>query len=151
MRGAAWESALPVAAAWLAAVLLAAALGSIVQSQYNLAALRELGVPVPPRLALETTLADLAGFAPRYGLLVGAGFIVALPLAGWLGRRWPGGRGLLYGLAGALAVALIPLTMTALMGISGIAASRFPGAVFWMSAGGALGALLFAALLRRRA
>ncbi|MBC7939804.1 MAG: PQQ-dependent sugar dehydrogenase, partial [Chitinophagaceae bacterium] len=73
---------LALGAGWL----LAAAWGSVVQTQFNLQALVALGVPVPPGLRALTTLQDLAGFAPVYAGILAAGWIPALGLAAWLAR-----------------------------------------------------------------
>ncbi|MBC7939646.1 MAG: hypothetical protein H7Z19_07760, partial [Chitinophagaceae bacterium] len=80
-----WLRHLPaLAAGWL----LAAAWGSVVQTQFNLQALVALGVPVPPGLRALTTLQDLAGFAPVYAGILAAGWLPALGLAAGLARRW---------------------------------------------------------------
>jgi len=75
-----------------AGLLLAAAWGSVVQTQFNLQALVLLGVPVPPGLRAMTTLQDLAGFAPVYAGIIAAGWLPALGLAAWLARRRPAWR-----------------------------------------------------------
>ncbi|MFU8821312.1 MAG: hypothetical protein ACNA8G_07100 [Gammaproteobacteria bacterium] len=53
-----------IALAWLGATLVTAATGSIIQTQFNLAAIKATGAPVPFDLRLQTTLQDLVGFAP---------------------------------------------------------------------------------------
>lgn len=131
--------------AWLMATLLAAALGSVIQTQFNLAAIARLGAPVPPALRLQTTLQDLAGFAPVLAAVVGAGFMVALPVAAWLVRRLRR-RALLYTLAGAAAVATAILLMNALLPITAIAATRSVAGFLALSACGALGGWTFSRL-----
>jgi hypothetical protein len=79
--------------------LLAAAWGSIVQTQFNLQALTDLGVPVPASLRIQTTLQDLAGFAPVYAGILAAGWLPAFAIAAWLARRRPAWRGYLITLA----------------------------------------------------
>ena len=76
------------------ALLVGVVLGSIVQTQFNLAALQALGVEMPPGERIATTLHDLASFAPLYAVLFSVGFVVsqtaAALLSGWLGGRFLG-------------------------------------------------------------
>ena len=76
--------------------LLAAALGSVVQTQFNLQALVELGVLMPLDLRALTTLQDLVGFAPVYAGILAAGWLPALGLAARLTQRWPAARSTLF-------------------------------------------------------
>lgn len=131
--------------AWLAATLLTAAFGSVVQTQFNLAGITALGVPVPLALRLQTTAQDLAGFAPMLAAVVGAGFLVALPVAAWWVRRLQR-RAFLYTLAGAAAVAVAILLMNALLPVTAIAATRSPGGFLALTACGALGGCTFSRL-----
>lgn len=119
--------------AWLAAVLCATVLGSLVQTQRALAAIADMGVPVPFGLRLQTSAQDLLGFGPLWGGVVAAGFLIALPVAGLLARWRPGWRGLLFPLAGAVALVAALLLMRQLMGLMPVAGAR-----------GDLGLLLFA-------
>lgn len=74
------------------ALLVGVVLGSVVQTQFNLAALQALGVEIPPGQRVATTLHDLASFAPLYAVLFSVGFVVsqtvAVQLSGWLGGRF---------------------------------------------------------------
>ena len=131
----------PLAAAWL----LAAAWGSVVQTQFNLQALVALGVDVPPGLRALTTLQDLAGFAPVYAGILAAGWLPALGLAAWLARRQPAwrtalltsaaGLGMMAAVRAVDAVAPMPVFIDATRG--------WPG-LLTMAAGAALGGLLYA-------
>ncbi|MGH8481222.1 MAG: hypothetical protein ACRES8_02035, partial [Nevskiaceae bacterium] len=107
--------ALKLIAAWLAAVAATAVLGSVVQTQFNLAELQALGVPVTAGARLGTTARDLAGFGPLFGALVAIAFLIAFVVTGLL-RRWlVRGRAALYALAGAVAVMAMLAIMTALL------------------------------------
>lgn len=130
--------------AWVVAVVVSAALGSIIQTQFNLAMIQQLGAPIPFGIRLETTLHDLLNFAPTYALLVAAGFLVALPVSGLLTRAWSSGRAVLHALAGGAAVAAALLVMNALLPATVIGAARFPSGIAALSLAGALGGLLFA-------
>lgn len=110
---------------WLAAVLATTVLGSIVQTQFNLAALLAMGQPIAFDQRLKTTLLDLVRFAPLFAGIVAAGFLFALPLASWLRRR-RAGRSWLAPLAGAVALLVALLLMRWLVGLTPIAAARTP-------------------------
>lgn len=135
---------LRTAVAWFAAVLVTAAAGSVVQTQFNLAMIQRLGAPVPLTDRVETTLHDLVGFAPTYALLVAAGFLIALPVSGLLARFWPAGRMVLHALAGGTAIVGALLMMNALLPVTVIGAARFPSGVATLALSGMLGGLLFA-------
>ncbi|MFU8896105.1 MAG: hypothetical protein ACNA8J_06935 [Gammaproteobacteria bacterium] len=133
---------------WLAATLVTAVAGSIIQTQFNLAAITALGVPVPPALRLQTTLQDLVGFAPMLAAIAGAGLLVALPVAAWLARHLQR-RTLLYALAGATAIATAILLMNALLPITAIGATRSLAGFLALAACGALGGWTFSRLAPR--
>jgi len=136
--------------AWLLAASVTGAIGSLVQTQFNLAAVASLDGPVPFHLRIETTMLDLAGFAPALALIVAVGFAIAFPVAAWLARRWRLGsvpRLLLYALAGATAVATPIFLMNHLLSMAPIAATRDTAGLLLLCSGGALGGSLFAALV----
>lgn len=132
------------------AVLLASVMGTVLQTQFNLANLQALGAPMPLGVRVQTTCLDLLGFSPTFAVLVILGFIFALPAASLLARLWPMGRWLLFTLAGALAVLAAMALANALLPMPTlIGANRtFAGTVGLMACG-SLGALLFAVLMRR--
>jgi hypothetical protein len=136
--------------AWLAAVVVTAGTGSILQTQFNLAAIAALGAPVPLGVRLQTTLQDLAGFGPLMVLITACGFALAFPVAAWLARRRPGWSALLYTLAGGTALAIAILLMNALLPMTLIGATRWLGGILALVAAGALGGRVFALLLPAR-
>lgn len=89
---------------FLLAVLIAVVLGTIVQTQVNLADLSAMGVPVPLDVRLQTTAKDLLGFTPLMTILVGASFLIALPAAELVSRVLKPMRVLVYFLAGAVGI-----------------------------------------------
>ncbi|WP_376695379.1 hypothetical protein [Wenzhouxiangella sp. EGI_FJ10305] len=129
--------------AWLAAVLVTAALGSIVQTQINLARIAELGVSVSLSERLETTLADLFGFAPLWAIIVAAGLLVALLVADGISRRWPFSTTGLHVLAGFLAPVVALLVMDAMLPVTAIAAARTWSGVFLIGLPGAVGGWIY--------
>jgi len=135
---------------FLLAVLLASALGSVLQTQFNLANLQALGAPMSLSVRLHTTGLDLLGFSPTFAVLVLLGFVFALPSASLLARSWPGGRWLLFALAGALAVLAAMALANALLPMPTlIGANRSLAGTLGLMACGSLGTLLFASLAQR--
>lgn len=110
--------------ALLAATAATVVAGSIVQTQFNLAALGALGLSVPLADRAATTLQDLLYFAPMLAAIVLPGFIVAFVTATWLAHRWPAIRGGLFVAAGACALLAALLLMQAALGLTVIAAAR---------------------------
>jgi len=136
--------------AWLAAVLVTAALGSIVQTQINIARIAELGVPVGVSERLETTLQDLVGFAPLWAIIVAAGLLVALPIAGGLARRWPSLSTGLHVMAGITAPLVALLVMDGMLPVTPVAAARSVSGLILLSLPGALGGWLYVYLFVQR-
>ncbi len=133
-------------AALLAAVVLTVVWGSVVQTQYNLAALTGIGVEIGAGINLRATLTDIfSGFSLMYGgYIVLPALLVAFFIA-WLVVRRTGAPLPWFALAGGLAIlAAIPLvnwlSPLALL----IGASRDFSSVVLMAVGGAVAGILFA-------
>lgn len=137
--------------AWLLAAVITAALGSVVQTQFNMNAIVALGVPVSPLERLAATGADLLHFAPVWLVLVGVALLIALPVASLMGRRLPARRRLLFVLAGGSGVLVLILTLNTLAPMTIIAATRSPIGTLGMALPGLAGGWLFAVLWRGRA
>jgi len=136
--------------ALVAGWLLAAAWGSVVQTQFNLQALVALSVPVPPGLRALTTLQDLAGFGPVYAGILATGWLPALALAAWLAQRWPAARTALFTSAAGMGMVVAVRAVDALapMPVFIDATRGLPG-LLSMAAGAALGGWLYARLSAR--
>ena len=129
----------------LLAWALAAAWGSVVQTYWNLQALVEVGVNIPAADWLRVMGQDLMGFAPVYGGILAAGWLIALPVASGLARWWPAGRSVLLAVAAGVgmvaavravdAVAPMPVFIDATRGLPGLLA---------MAAGAVLAGWLYA-------
>lgn len=136
-------------AAWLAAVVLTTATVSVVQTQFNLAALHALGADISMGTRLLTTRQDLVGFTPSFGPLAAVGLLIAFLATRGL-RVWLTGlHASLYALAGAVAVLTILLALNAAFGITPVAAARGLAGLASLTLCGALGGWLFARLLPR--
>ncbi len=72
--------------AWVAGTLI----GTVVQTQFNLLALQNLGVAISLEARWTATLHDLLNFAPLYAALFGTGFLLSQALAAPLLTRLPG-------------------------------------------------------------
>ncbi|HEX4879309.1 MAG TPA: PQQ-dependent sugar dehydrogenase [Limnobacter sp.] len=130
---------------FVAALLLGVVWGTVAQSQINLQALAELGVPIAMDTRLQVTLHDLWNFGPVYAVLYGGSFVasqaVALLLTRFVGMPW---RTALCTLGAALGlwVTFKVVDMIAPMPTL-IAATRGVGGTLSMLAGAALAGYLF--------
>ncbi len=132
--------------AYVAAVLTAAALGSVIQTQFNLAALARLGIDIPLPVRISTTLADLAGFAPRYAGLVAAAFAVAFALAELVVRLLGGWHHVVSVLAGIGAIAAALALMNTALPMTPIAAARSLEGIAALAVAGGIGGTVYHAL-----
>ncbi len=140
--------------AFFAAVVLATVLGSIIQTQYNLDALRSIGAEITDGVRLQTTVGDIAsGFTPTYGgYIVLPALLVGFAVAWWIiGKGRQSLRLALFALAGGLAIlAAIPLvnwlSPVALL----VGASRDFSCTVLMALGGSVAGVLFASLTSPR-
>ncbi|MGB0212330.1 hypothetical protein [Algiphilus sp.] len=135
---------LRAALAFLGAVIVAAATGSLWQTHRNIVAIETLGHEVPAGLALRTAGQDLAGFAPMYAALCGTAFLVAFPIAAWLWRRLDGGRLALFAVAGAAAVLTMLAVMDLALPVTAIAAARTALGTAGLALAGAAAGAVFA-------
>lgn len=137
---------MPLLLAWL----LAAAWGSVVQTQWNLQALVGLGVGISAGDRASATWQDLIGFAPVYGGILAAGWVLALPFAALLAQRWPAWRSpLLATAAGVGMVAAVrAVDAVAPMPVFIDATRHLPG-LLAMAAGAVIAGLLYARFTAR--
>lgn len=134
----------------LLAWVLAAVWGSVVQTRWNLSALVDVGVSIPASEWVRVMAQDLVGFAPVYGGILAAGWLIALPVASGLARWWPAGRSALLALAaGAGMVAAVrAVDAAAPMPVFIDATRTWPG-LLAMAAGAVLAGWLYARLSAR--
>lgn len=137
--------------AFLLALVLTTVWGSVVQTQFNLAALAGIGVDVGP-VRWQATLQDLfSGFFPTYGgYVVLPALLVAFMAAALVARALPQVRIPLHSLAGGLAIFFaIPLVNLLAPVALLVGATRDWACTFWMAVGGLFAGLLFGWLTRR--
>lgn len=134
------------AAAFFIALVVGTLLGSVVQTQFNLLALQDLGVDIGLGARLSTTFQDVLHFAPLYALVFGLSFLMStlitglmLRLLGWRARVLFHALGAAIGLWATFAVvnALAPMPTL-------IAATRSPGGLVTMLLAAACAGWLYA-------
>jgi hypothetical protein len=138
--------------AFLLAVIVALVWATIVQVQLNFAVLEDLGHRVPWSLRLRSIGVDLLRFGAFYSVIVIPTFLVAFAVAGLISRILPGGRTLLFVLAGGVGLlAAIPLVQWA----SPLALLMYPtrhvSGLALVAAGGLFSGWLFAWMTRHHA
>lgn len=132
-------------------VAVTVAVGAVVQTQFNLAALQGLGVDIPWSLRLDATVHDLVNFTPVFAILVFAAFFCAFPVAALLSTVFSPIRSFTYTLAGAAALYIAFFIINTLLPMPTlIAATRTLEGVVAMSLPGAIGGYLHARLTRRK-
>ncbi len=89
-------------AAFLLAVAATAILASIVQTQFNLAAIQALGAPVPAGVRALTTFEDIVRFGPVMAGIAAAAFLPAFLIAALVRRHLPDRPVVLHAVAGAM-------------------------------------------------
>lgn len=136
---------------FLLAVAFATIIGSIIQTQFNLAALQTLGASVSLPVRLNATVHDLLGFSPAFAPIVAVTLLLALPPAALAARFLPPWRLPLFFLAGGLGLFAAFQIVNAFAPMPTlIAATRSAGGTAAMMLSGALGGLLFATLRQPR-
>ncbi len=126
-----------VIAAWLLAVLTATVIGSIVQTQFNMAAIVNLDVAIPVGTWLWTTVQDIFVFGQLYGILVAIALAIGFAVAALLTGRLSLPRKFMFVLAGAAAVLVLLVTLNTVLPMTPIAATRNSFALVLMALAGA--------------
>lgn len=139
---------------WLVlAVAVTTALGSVIQTQINLAAIEAMGVPLSWALRLQTTAQDLVGSTAALGGVVAGAMLCALPVASWMARRvQPLPAPLVYAVAAAVGLGLAFQLADALAPMPTLfAATRSVTGTACMLVSAVVGGGLFGVLRARRA
>jgi len=134
---------------FIAAVLVTTVWGSIVQTQYNLAAINGIGAEIGTGLWVASTFRDLfSGFSPTYaGYIVLPSLLVAFIVASWVAKLTGIPRVLMLGAAGVAAIAIaIPLVNWLAPVALLVGATRDVSCTILMALGGALGGVIFSCM-----
>ncbi len=130
-------------AGFAAAVLLAEVLAAVASAQFVLAELGRLGIDVTLADRLSMSLHDIGGMLPLYGSIIGAAFLIALPVAAWLARRTPQHQTALYFAAGFVALVTAIKLMQLAFDIMPIAGARSLAGLLTQGLAGGVAALVF--------
>ncbi len=136
--------------AYLAATLTTATLGSLIQTQFNLAALQDLGAPITPSIHLQASAQDLLGFAPLWAAILALGFLIAFVTALLISHALKRHRTILLITAGTVAVFATLWLMQMALPITVIAATRGSVGFVLMGLTGAVGGWAFAWVSSRK-
>lgn len=133
-----------VVLAFILAVLLAGMLGSIFQTQVNLADMRDIGPPISFTQRVANTWHDLIHFAPLYLFIVLPSFLISFFLAEWLARKVPGHRMFWLVVAAVVGLAVSFQVVDAFAPMPTlIAATRGLSGTLMMLLAAAIGALMY--------
>ncbi|MEO1039906.1 MAG: hypothetical protein AAFX09_10190 [Pseudomonadota bacterium] len=136
-----------VIASYLAVTLATAVLATMVQTQFVISALKGVGAEVSLGDRLSMTLADLAGLAPLFGVILAIALGAAFLAAALAGRFAPIARTLVFAAAGAVAFGVMLFLMEQVFfGVQVIAGARFTFGFIAQMACGALAGALYARL-----
>lgn len=132
------------------AVLVATALASLAHTQIVLAGLEEAGSPAPMEVRVATSLGDLAGLAPALGPVVAIAFAVGFGAAAIARRVLRPLAPVAFPIAGAASMAMALAAMKlAYDGVTPLASARTPVGFAILCLAGAIGGLVFQAVLGR--
>ncbi|MEP2759344.1 MAG: hypothetical protein ABJP66_09780, partial [Hyphomicrobiales bacterium] len=68
-------------AGFVLAVIVTTVLGAIAHTQFVLAELTGLGIEIPVSDRLSTTVQDIAGMGPMFGMIIAIAFLIAMSAA----------------------------------------------------------------------
>lgn len=137
------------AIAFLCAVFSGALVGSIVQTQFNLAALVELSVPVTLDVRISTIIHDIVYFSPIFAAVLAVVLLIALSIAGFVARFIVGIERLWFTFAGFIGLLLCFAIVNELAPMpTFIAATRSWSGLLLMAACGGLAGWVFHRLWR---
>jgi hypothetical protein len=137
--------------AFMAALVVGAALGTAGATQFVLDGLMAIGVDIPLGVRLATTGRDLVGMGPTFALVLIPGFLIGFAVAGLVSRLLPGLRLAIYVGAGAVAMVTTLLAMTTMLGLPPIAGARTDAGLAVQALAGAVAGLVFARAVVRPA
>lgn len=146
MRG---KQLVKVGPAWAAAGLVTTAMTSLIHSWQVQEGITSLGVEIPPDVAVQTGLADLAGLALPVFLVFGVALALGFAMAAVLKPRLPLLEPIAWPLAGSLAVATALLLMRFQFEMTPLAGARGLDGLLLLCGAGAMGGLVFAWLKPR--
>ncbi|MEX0645152.1 MAG: hypothetical protein WD076_07570 [Parvularculaceae bacterium] len=138
--------------AFLAAVATSTILGTLFHTQMVFARLADAGAALPLSVRLQGTVNDLLGLGPLYGAVIALGLAAGFSVAARLKRVLKPLAPIAYPLAGAAVIGLALYLMSVVYySATPIAGARGVVGFSLQCLAGAIGGLVFAALLPRKA
>lgn len=134
--------------AWAAGAAFACLLGVTASAHFVAEGLAAIAGPIALNDRLAMIGADLIGFAPTYGLLIGAALLVAFAAASAMAHFAPSAWFVLCVLAGALGVAGVVAGLHMMFGVPVLAGAREPLGLAAQGLAGAFGGGVFATVAR---
>jgi hypothetical protein len=132
--------------AWALAVLLAYSLATLFATQSVISHLADMGIPLSLGERLLMSAKDQLGMTSLFLPLIAVGMLIAMLVAGLLGRHNPRRRTHLFMLAGAVAMLSIHLALHWSFDITPVAIARSPLGLLSQPLAGAAGGYLFTRL-----
>ena len=124
---------------YVSAVLAAYLIGCIAISQGNIAAIVGMGFEVTLGQRLETAWHDVLNMTALYLPIIAVAYLVALPVAALVIKRYPDLRRLGFVLGGFVALVTIHLVLKQVFGITGVAPTRTVMGLILQGIAGSLG------------
>jgi len=115
---------LRVALSYCLSVIVAYVFGSILATQFVLDKLADLGLKISLADRLLVTVKDVIGLSSTYLPLIAIALALAFPVARFLARREGLARSSWFVFAGLVALIALHMIMKAVLGLTGIAATR---------------------------
>ena len=134
---------------FVAAVIATYVVAAVIATQFALASITSMGLPVGIGKRIAVTGHDLVGMAPTLLPLIAIGLLIAFLVTGLLCRWVPNARFGLYVLAGAIAVLGVHFSLYQVFDITLVAVARTTGGLVTQAAAGALGGYVFVRLSGR--
>lgn len=137
---------------WLAAVITCTVLASFVSTQRVIGSLNEAGTSIGLGERLSMASYDIIHFGTLYGIFILLAFLIAFSVGGLLFKKIRYGRGIIYVVAGSVAMLVMLLLMQSVFfGVPIVGGARTGiGLALQMLAGG-VGGYIFHRLTRHRA
>ena len=135
---------------FLLAVVVAYLLASMSATQSVVSSLEGMGIEVGLAERINMIMADFSGMAVSFLPMIAAGYLAAFAVVAMLCRWWPQWRMPLLILSGAVALVAIHLILKLAFIITPIAVGRTWGGLAMQGLAGAVGAYVYAYLLRRK-
>ncbi len=139
-----------IVASYLAAVVTAAVLACIANTQFTLAGLVNFGMAVSISDRFSATVHDVIGMGPPYMIIIGVGFLIAFCFTAILMRWVSGSRAAWFSAAGAAAIVAALLIIKFYLGGTVVGGARTLLGLTVQGLAGAAGGWMFARLLPRR-